>query len=133
MSGVDASAGGVRGGTSGSGVLARERRRLGTAAGLGSGSGFGFGVGALSGLLSAAGAFSPELFFDLNTSLNRLVEEDRFVLSSGGPRLERLPSDGGAESRLSELSRDKVDERVGFLERCSGLCAACTRGDEVVK
>lgn len=131
MSGVDASSGGVRGGTSGSGVLARERRRLGTTAGLGSGS--GFGVGVLSGLLSAAGVFSPELFFDLNTSLSRLVEEDRFALSSGGPRLERLPSDGGAESRLSELPRDKVDERVGFLERCSGLCAACTRGDEVVK
>ena len=131
MTGVDASPGGVRGGTSGSGFWPRERRWLGMRAGLGSASGFGVGAG--SGLVSAAWFFSPELFFDLNTSLNRLVDEDRFALSSGGPRLERLPSDGGAESRLSELSRENVDESVAFLESCSGLCAACTRGDEVVK
>ena len=129
ITGFGASPGGVRGGTSGSGFWARARVRLGTRDGLGSGS--GFGAEATSGLTSAEEIFSDELFFDLNTSRSRLVDEDRFGRSSDGPRLVRLRASAGEDSRLSELSWKRVDEREGASG--SGLWAACTSGDEVVK
>jgi hypothetical protein len=81
---------------------------------------------------------SPELFFGLNASLNRLLDEDRFERSSGGPRLVRLRSSAGADSRLSELSLGSVDDQAGFLDVLSDtggseLRAGCASGDDAVE
>lgn len=78
---------------------------------------------------------SPEVFFGLKTSLNRL--EDRFGRSSGGPSVVRLRSRDGADSRLSELSWGKIGDRVDFWEfvsEASGLdsCETCIKGEEAV-
>jgi hypothetical protein len=122
MTGGIPSPGGVWGGTrSGSSFWPREKRRLRSTEDEGSASGFG---GAVSGLVSAVGLFpSPVLFLGLNTSLSRL--EDRFGRSSGGPRVVRLRSRGGADSRLSELSWGSVD---ALVERSGVACETSDSG-----
>ncbi len=70
----------------------------------------------------------------MKTSRRRLVEAERFDRSSGGPRVVRLRSRGGAvESRLSLLSRANVADRVDSLEPVRamggpGSCATWTSG-----
>jgi hypothetical protein len=118
ITGVDgASPGGVRGGAlNGSSLWPRDRRRVpGSTAGLSSGS---------------AGGATSELFFDLKTSLSRLLDEERFGRGSGGPRLVRLRSSAGADSRLrlSGGSSGAVVDRVSEF----GSCTTCALGGNVV-
>jgi hypothetical protein len=118
ISGVNGgSPGGVRGGAlNGSSLWPRDRRRVpGSTVGLSSGS---------------PGGAASELFFDLKTSRSRLLDEERFGRGSRGPRLVRLRSSAGADSRLrlSGGSSGAVVDRVSE----SGSCTTCTLGGNVV-
>lgn len=118
-------------------VAARLRSRLGT-------DSFDLSAASVLGLLSSLELCS-EPFLDRKTSRNRPVDDFVVTARRGAARLVSLAAiDGTEESRLSTLPPGRVVDVADLVvcdnsdiweeEGCgSGLWAACTRGDDVVR